>query len=1123
MKLRLILGLTLFLALVLVGQSQAADLYVGPGETYTEIQPAVDAALSGDTIHIAAGTYTEQVLIVGKDLTLAGAGTASTIIKSPATLGLFYSTSYDHYPVLGVEDGVVHLSQLTIDGDGQGNTNYKFMGTDFHNAGGSITDVAYVRVRNTPFSGAQHGVSLYLYNEDGTARTFAVANVTVDDFQKNAMAIFAADGTDLTASVTGCEITGQGPTDVTAQNGIQINGADLTVTGNTVRDIAWDGPTWTASGCIFDLSTGTVSNNVLERTQTAMYVTSAPLTITGNQFLIPSVQQIGTGIQLTSMDLGYAKADHIDVPQAQRFETFTRKADGAKATQAYVITGNDFALDPAVTDPSGVYGVFAYNYMAYDDLDVTINNNAFTGLEIAAIAADYAPTDGTFLNADYDDNAFNACTMGVYSTIPAIVSAENCWWGAPDGPGPDLGTGHGAQVSLNVDVDPWVTDLETLVYQPDPLNLNAAAPTGEVVFQYLGGATGRIYAYSIDVVWDPAVATAGAPQFTRPDGGPFASAQPFIAQELAPGHVRIDAAIGGAVPGIFDGPLFKALFTAAAGVDGGESSFAVTVNDLRDWQNNDLFGLVPDLDTDPELLVDLVAPVISDVLVTDTTLPSTDWTRDTHTITVAATVLEGNIATLSCDLGAFGGTMQQLVDAAVTGNVYTWTLASATGMGDGPVAATVTCVDGQSQTAVLADDITADNTAPAQLSGLAAAPGHEQIHLLWDDPAADGGSPLQGVTLRAATWGGYPHYVGAFPDGPAAVDAGLEVNAAPVFGGALDWAVVPRDVYALSGFVTDLVGNISPVSDTARATNYWLGDTDGDGYVTVVPDVHDLGNTYGLEYGETGYDGNCDVGPVEGFMGRGIPNPQSGDDPFTVEFEDLMVFAMNFGEVNPLLNLTPGETPDMSWEQLDASTWVLRLSKPSAGLQGVHLAADLPEGVSCQVSAGAMVVAQSAPTFLKNIEANGLDAGLAVLGQGAQLTGQGEMLRVVTSEPVTGLEVRVQARDVMNNDLVVDMPQATSAEDLPRVHNLAQNTPNPFNPATTIVFELPRTEHVRLDVYGMDGRLVHRLVNDNAEAGRHEVTWRGTDQHGRRVATGAYFYVLEAGDFRQVRKMMLVK
>ena len=1122
--LRFIVGLALIATLVITGQSFAADLYVGPGETYTAIQPAVDAAVSGDVVHIAVGTYVEQVLIDGKDLTLEGAGIGATVIESPAALAIFYSTSYDHYPVLGVQGADVHLTGLTIDGAGQGNDNSKFMGADFHNAGGSVVDVAFTRVRNTPFSGAQHGVSLYLYNEDGLARAFDVDGVIVDDFQKTAVVLIAATGTALDLTVSDCDITGAGPTDVTAQNGFQIGGADLvaSVTGNTVRDIAWDGPTWTASGAIFDYCTGTFSGNVMDNTQTAMYLTSAPLTITDNEFLIPSVQQIGTGIQVSNSSEGYAKATSADFRLAQPFDAENlAKADGSKALVSHTITGNRFILDPAIVDNAGTYGIFAYNYVSYDDISVTANENTFVGLEIAAIAMDYPPTDGTFVAADFDDNEFFACAMGVYSTIAATASAENCWWGAGDGPGADGGTGHGAQVSLNVDFDPWVTDLVNLVYDPDPLNLNVAAPAGEVVFDYTGGASGRVYGYSIDVVWDPAVATAGAAEFTRPDIGAFATAQPFIAQLLAPGHVRIDAAIGGAVPGVYDGPLFKALFAAVAGVEGGETSFDVTVNTLRDWQNNDLAGLMPDLDLDPEILADITAPVVQDVLVTDITLPSVDWTRDTHGITVSATVIEGDIVTLTCDLTAFGGSVLQMGHATVVGDVYTWTLPGASGMGDGPVTAIVTCTDGQTQIAALSDDIVADNTAPDVLAGLVAAPGHEQVHLGWDDPVADAGSPLQGVVLRADTWGDYPHYTGAFPDGPASSGLGLEVNPAPMFGGVFDWAVAPREVYAFSGFVVDFVGNVSPAGDTARATNYWLGDTDGEGYVTVIPDVHALGDTYGLGYGDVGYNGVCDVGPVEGFMARGIPNPQL--DGFEIQFEDLMVFSMNFGTVDPLLSLVPGETPDLVWEQIDALTWVLRLTKSCQGLQGVNLAAELPDGVSCQVAAGAMVMAQDAPTFLKNIDTNGLDAGLAALGQGVSLEGDGVLMRVVTSEPVTGLEVTVMARDNLNNELAVDMPQATAVDDLPRVHSLAQNSPNPFNPATTIVFELPRDEHVRLDVYAVDGRLVRRLVNDQTGAGRHEVTWRGADEHGRRVATGAYFYVLEAGDFRQVRKMMLLK
>ncbi|MEZ4388835.1 MAG: hypothetical protein R3D98_14925 [Candidatus Krumholzibacteriia bacterium] len=698
--LRLLAGLALIAALVITGQALAADLYVGPGETYATVQSAVDAAVSGDTIHISADTYVEQVLIDGKDLTLRGAGQAATSIESPATLQVFYSTSYDHYPVVGVTNATVHLADLTIDGAGQGNTNYKFMGADFHNAGGSVTDVTFLRVRNTPFSGAQHGVSLYLYNDDAVARAFTAERVTVDDFQKNAMALIAAAGTPLTVNVLDCDITGAGPTTVTAQNGLQVSGPDVvaTLTGNTVRDIAWDGPTWTASGALFFDCTGTFSGNLLDHTQTAVYLTASPMTLANNEFLIPAVQQIGTGVQISNASAGYSKAagGAIDARQAQPVDPEARAPRTAKALQSYQLTGNTFELDPAIADNAGTYGVFAYNYASYDDMAVTIGQNTFTGLEIAAIAAEYAPTDGVFTAAAYDDNQFNACTMGVYSDIAATATAEQCWWGSPDGPGA-VGTGHGAEVSANVDYDPWVTDLVNLVYLPDPLQLNVANPAGTVVFDYTGGASGRIYGFSVDVVWDPAVATAGAADFTRPDTGLFAAAQPFIAQLIGPGHVRIDAAVGGAQPGTLADPLFKALFTAVAGVEGGGTSFAITVNYLRDLQNNDLFGLMPDLDTAPEILVDVTAPVVQDVLVTDTTLMSTVWTRDTHAVSVAATVLEGAIATLTCDLGPFGGPVLGLGDATVVGNVYTWTLAAASGMGDGPVTATVVCTDSQAQ------------------------------------------------------------------------------------------------------------------------------------------------------------------------------------------------------------------------------------------------------------------------------------------------------------------------------------------------------------------------------------------------------------------------------------------
>jgi hypothetical protein len=85
------------------------------------------------------------------------------------------------------------------------------------------------------------------------------------------------------------------------------------------------------------------------------------------------------------------------------------------------------------------------------------------------------------------------------------------------------------------------------------------------------------------------------------------------------------------------------------------------------------------------------------------------------------------------------------------------------------------------------------------------------------------------------------------------------------------------------------------------------------------------------------------------------------------------------------------------------------------------------------------------------------------------------------------------------------------------------NTPNPFNPTTRIVFELPRDADVSLDVYAANGVLVRRLVEARQPAGRHEALWNGTDARGRAVASGIYFYRLRAGGDVITKKMVLVK
>jgi hypothetical protein len=94
---------------------------------------------------------------------------------------------------------------------------------------------------------------------------------------------------------------------------------------------------------------------------------------------------------------------------------------------------------------------------------------------------------------------------------------------------------------------------------------------------------------------------------------------------------------------------------------------------------------------------------------------------------------------------------------------------------------------------------------------------------------------------------------------------------------------------------------------------------------------------------------------------------------------------------------------------------------------------------------------------------------------------------------------------------------------LPTRFELAQNYPNPFNPETALRLSLPQAGHVTLDIYNLLGQRVITLYDGSAPAGYLELRWNGRDQAGRPVGSGVYFYRMVAGDFQQVRKMVLLK
>tara|TARA_B110000263_G_scaffold241983_1_gene246898 strand:- start:657 stop:2093 length:1437 start_codon:yes stop_codon:yes gene_type:complete len=94
---------------------------------------------------------------------------------------------------------------------------------------------------------------------------------------------------------------------------------------------------------------------------------------------------------------------------------------------------------------------------------------------------------------------------------------------------------------------------------------------------------------------------------------------------------------------------------------------------------------------------------------------------------------------------------------------------------------------------------------------------------------------------------------------------------------------------------------------------------------------------------------------------------------------------------------------------------------------------------------------------------------------------------------------------------------------LPTEFALRQNYPNPFNPSTQIQYALPEETRVTISIYDLMGRKVRTLVNDVQDAGYRSVMWNATNDMGRLVSAGVYIYSIQAGDFIQNRKMVLMK
>jgi hypothetical protein len=104
----------------------------------------------------------------------------------------------------------------------------------------------------------------------------------------------------------------------------------------------------------------------------------------------------------------------------------------------------------------------------------------------------------------------------------------------------------------------------------------------------------------------------------------------------------------------------------------------------------------------------------------------------------------------------------------------------------------------------------------------------------------------------------------------------------------------------------------------------------------------------------------------------------------------------------------------------------------------------------------------------------------------------------------------------------VEWEEVDQAE-IPKEFELRQNYPNPFNPNTVIEYALPKSAHVTIEIYNLLGQKINVLVDEDQKVGFYRLGWDGKDKDGGELASGIYFYRIQAGDFVKCKKMIMLK
>jgi hypothetical protein len=149
---------------------------------------------------------------------------------------------------------------------------------------------------------------------------------------------------------------------------------------------------------------------------------------------------------------------------------------------------------------------------------------------------------------------------------------------------------------------------------------------------------------------------------------------------------------------------------------------------------------------------------------------------------------------------------------------------------------------------------------------------------------------------------------------------------------------------------------------------------------------------------------------------------------------------------------------------------------------------------------------------MKTIEMRGITYPLTVSIENMDILLQDETGEIVNTELKSGEDITIYNKSV--NKLIILSGEVYT----PKVYSLKQNYPNPFNPTTSISFSIPSFAFTSLKVYDILGNEVATLVNEEKQAGTYEVRFDASN-----LSSGVYLYRLQAKDFTELKKMILLR